>query len=111
MRRSLWPIVGGHRRRAARSSSAAQVVRRTARDAGAGASALQRLTELRSGGEEAPIASLGVLERELEQVALPARYDRHLAPPGRTLRSAHLDKEVVRRDVLAQGALGGRSFG
>jgi hypothetical protein len=43
---------------------AAQIVRRAARDAGAGAGGLQRLPELGTRQEEAPLAPLGVLERE-----------------------------------------------
>jgi hypothetical protein len=52
---------------------APQIVRRAARDAGAGAGTLQRLPELRPRQEEAPIVALGVLQREIEQLALPAR--------------------------------------
>src|SRR5439155_20515813 len=89
---------------------AAEIVRRAARDAGAGAGALQRLPELGPRQEEAPAAAPGVLEREVEQLALPARHNQHLAPAGRALRTPHLDEETVGRDVLAQGALGGRSF-
>jgi hypothetical protein len=52
-----------------------------------------------------------VLEREVEQLALPVRHDWHLPPAGRALRAAHLNEEAVGRDILAQGALGGRRLG
>jgi len=52
-----------------------------------------------------------VLEREVEQLALPGRHDWHLPPARRALRAAHLNEEAVGRDILAQGALGGRRLG
>ena len=51
----------------------AQIVRRAARDAGARAGALQRLTELGPRQKEASVAAPGVLKREVEQLALPVR--------------------------------------
>ena len=74
------------------------------------AGALQRLTELGPRQKEASVAAPGVLEREVEQLALPVRHNRHLAPAGRALRTPHLDEEAVGRDIFAQSALGGRSF-
>jgi hypothetical protein len=50
----------------------AQIVRSAARDASAVARARERLTELRPRHEEAPIAALGVLEREVEHELTPS---------------------------------------
>ena len=52
---------------------AAEIVRRAARDAGARAGALQRLTELGPRQKEASVAAPGALKREVEQLALPVR--------------------------------------
>jgi hypothetical protein len=74
---------------------ASQIVRRAARDTGAGAGALQRLAKLGPRQEEPTLAALGVLEREIEQLALPARHDRHFAPAGRALGTADLDEKAI----------------